>query len=72
MHAAARDREAVYDALLEAGAEDFHVRVDRHVRAGFVVRDPDGRTVLDRRPEAVVEERGEELRLLLAEHVGEG
>jgi hypothetical protein len=56
----------VYDALLAAGARDFRVLADPRIRAGFVARDGDGRTLLDRRPRALVEERrsllGEELR----------
>jgi vacuolar-type H+-ATPase subunit E/Vma4 len=65
--AAPRDREAVYDALLAAGAEDFRVLADRRIACGFVVRDADGRTVIDRRPEAVVEAHAERLGALLGE-----
>jgi vacuolar-type H+-ATPase subunit E/Vma4 len=62
---APRDRERVYDALLAAGARDFRVLADPRVRAGFVVRDGDGRTILDRRPDALVRERADALRDLL-------
>jgi vacuolar-type H+-ATPase subunit E/Vma4 len=50
---ARRDRAAVYEALLAAGAEDFHVQVDHRIHVGFVVRDLDGRTLCDRRPAAL-------------------
>lgn len=56
-----RDRGAVYEALLAAGVADFHVRLDARVHVGFIVRDLDGRTLLDRRPEALVLERRHEL-----------
>lgn len=59
---ARRDRTAVYEALLEAGAADFHVRVDHGVHVGFVVRDLDGRTVADCRPAALLQAAEEELR----------
>ncbi|MGE0193098.1 MAG: hypothetical protein AB7T63_13775 [Planctomycetota bacterium] len=48
-------REAVYDAFLAAGVEDFQVVGDPRIHAGFVVRDLDGRTVFDARPAAIVE-----------------
>ena len=67
--AATRDREALYDALLEAGAEDFRVLVDRRMRAGFVVRDLDGRTLYDCRPPALVEANADRLRAILQEAV---
>lgn len=54
VHTAPEDRDAVYEALLEAGAEDFQVHLDRSLRIGFVVRDLDGRTLLDRTPAAIV------------------
>jgi hypothetical protein len=63
--AAKRDRRLVYDALLEAGASDFHVRVDHKVHMGFVARDLDGRTLFDASPVALVAEREGELRSLL-------
>lgn len=66
---AKRDRPAVYEALLAAGAEDFHVRVDHGVHVGFVVRDLDGRTRIDRRPEALVEAFEAEARALLESRV---
>jgi len=69
VHAAPEDREAVYEALLEAGATDFQVHRDRGIRLGFVVRDLDGRTLLDRRPEAIVQERTAALRELLRARV---
>lgn len=69
VHAAPEDRQAVYDALLEAGAVDFQVHRDRDIRLGFVVRDLDGRTLLDRRPEAIVRERTAALRDLLRARV---
>lgn len=62
-------RPAVYDALLEAGLTDLRVQADPRVRVGFVVRDLDGRTVLDRRPEALIEERRAELAALLRERL---
>ena len=55
--------------LLEAGAEDFRVLIDRKTRAGFVVRDLDGRTVIDCRPEALVDGARDMLRGLLREAV---
>lgn len=64
-----RDRTAVYEALLAAGAEDFQVLEERRIGCGFVVRDLDGRTLLDRTPDAIVEERSEALRALLAERL---
>ncbi len=63
--AAAEDRETIYDTLLEAGATDFQIHADRSVHVGFVVRDLDGRTLLDRRPNAIVEQNAPELRALL-------
>jgi vacuolar-type H+-ATPase subunit E/Vma4 len=62
---AKRDRRAVYEALLAAGAEDFHVRVDHRVHVGFVARDLEGRTLYDARPDALVTEHREALRVLL-------
>ena len=62
---ARRDREAVFSALLAAGAEDFHVRVDHRVHVGFVVRTLDGHTRYDCRPEALLETRRDALRELL-------
>lgn len=64
-----RDRADVYAALLEAGAEDFHVRIDHHVHVGFVVRDLDGRTISDCRPEALLEASSADLRALLEERI---
>ena len=69
VHAAPEDRERVYEAFLEHGASDFQVHVDRAVRTGFVVRDIEGRTLFDRRPDAIVEARREDLRSLLRRHV---
>ncbi|MFV1958465.1 MAG: hypothetical protein ACC662_03525 [Planctomycetota bacterium] len=66
---AARDREIVYDALLAAGARDFRVRADPKVHAGLVLRDLDGRILLDRRPAALVDEHAAALRDLLRAHV---
>ena len=63
------DRAAVYEALLEAGAEDFHVVHDPLVHMGFVVRDQDGRTVFDARPEALADSMGVDLAALLRRHV---
>ncbi len=65
VHTAPRDREAVYEALLQAGVEDFRVRAERRIGCGFVVRDMDGRTVADLRPEALVASRRPDLRRLL-------
>ncbi|MHC5012497.1 MAG: hypothetical protein ACYTG6_16395, partial [Planctomycetota bacterium] len=65
--AAARDREGIYDALIAAGATDFQVHADRRIKVGFVVRDADGRTLVDRRPEAILAERSAALRQLLEE-----
>jgi vacuolar-type H+-ATPase subunit E/Vma4 len=67
--ASRRDRAAVYEALLEAGAQDFHVRVDHDVHVGFVVRDLDGRTVSDCRPEALLEAAAGDMRALLEARV---
>ena len=69
VYAAAEDRGPLYEALLAAGATDFQVHVDRSIRLGFVVRDMDGKTILDRRPEAIVEQLRGELRNLLRERV---
>ncbi len=60
-----RDRAAVYAALLAAGAEDFHVRVEHRIHVGFVARDLEGRTLYDCRPDALVERHTEALRSLL-------
>jgi hypothetical protein len=65
----AAHRAVLYDALLEAGARDFRLHADARVHVGFVVRDLDGRTLLDRRPEALVAERRAELLDLLRERV---
>lgn len=62
-------RPAVYDALLAAGLVDLRVLADPRVRVGFVVRDLDGRLVLDRRPEALLAERRAELRHLLEQRL---
>lgn len=69
--AAPRDREPLYEALLAAGADDFRVLVERTTRAGFVVRDLDGRTVFDCRPAALVDADAGGLRALLQEAVPE-
>ncbi len=66
---AKRDRPAVYEALLAAGAEDFHVRVDHGVQVGFVVRDLDGRTQLDGRPAALIDAHEADVRGLLESRV---
>ncbi len=60
-----KQREAVYDALLAAEARDFRVVGDRRITSGFVVRDLDGRTLLDRRPDALLEQHAGDLRRLL-------
>jgi vacuolar-type H+-ATPase subunit E/Vma4 len=62
-------RAAVYDALLAEGARDFRIHADPRVHVGFVVRDLDGRTLLDRRPEALVQERRTDLLALLSDRV---
>lgn len=62
---AKRDRRPVYEALLAAGAEDFHVRVDHRTHVGFVARDLEGRSQYDCRPDALVTEHGAALRALL-------
>ncbi len=67
--AAKRDRLAVYEALLDQGATDFSVHVDRRCVTGFVVRDLDGRVVLDRRPNALIETHETALQALLREGV---
>jgi vacuolar-type H+-ATPase subunit E/Vma4 len=67
--AAPAQRPAVYDALLAAGARDFRVQADHAVRSGFVVRDLDGRTILDVRPAALLAEHGADLRAWLAARV---
>lgn len=54
-------REAVYDAFLGAGVEDFQVVGDPRIHVGFVVRDLDGRTVFDARPAAIVEAHAAEI-----------
>lgn len=69
VYAATRDRTAVYEALLDAGARDFHVQVERRHTVGFVVRDLDGRTVYDCRPEALVRDADEDLQTLLVGRV---
>ena len=63
--AAPEDRETIYDALLAAGASDFQIHADRGIRVGFVVRDLDGRTLLDRRPSALVDANAAALRAML-------
>jgi vacuolar-type H+-ATPase subunit E/Vma4 len=62
---AKRDRRAVYDALLAAGATDFQVLTDHRTHVGFVVRDLDGRTLVDCRPEGLLDANREALRALL-------
>ena len=69
VYAAPEDRDAVYEALLGEGAQDFQVYLDRGIRVGFVVRDLDGRTLLDRRPEAILRERRGDLQALLRARV---
>jgi len=69
VHAGPEDRDALYEALLEAGAEDFQIHLDRGLRVGFLVRDLDGRTLLDRTPEALVRQHRDELRPLLESRV---
>ena len=69
VHTGPEDLDAVYDALLQAGAEDFQVHLDRGVRVGFVVRDLDGRTLADCTPEALVRQHRDELRPLLESRV---
>lgn len=69
VHTGPEDRDALYEVLLEAGAEDFQVHLDRGLRVGFVVRDLDGRTLLDRTPDAIVQRLGAELRSLLQSRV---
>lgn len=66
---AKRDRAAVYEALITAGAEDFHVQVDHRVHGGFVARSLEGRTFFDARAEALVEAARDDLRALLARSV---
>lgn len=65
VHVEAPLRSAVYEALLTAGARDFRVHADARVHVGFVVRDLDGRTVFDARPESLVAAHREELADLL-------
>lgn len=48
------DRRAVYDALLAAGAEDFQVLGSPRMQQGFVVRDLEGHTLFDTRPESLL------------------
>ena len=67
--AAPRDRERLYDALLAAGAEDFRVLTERKTRSGFVVRDLDGRTVFDCRPDALVARERDALERILRDAV---
>ena len=67
--AAPEDRDTLYEALIEAGAEDFQVQLDRNLRVGFVVRDLDGRTLFDRTPAAIVERLRSELRDVLEARV---
>lgn len=67
--AARRDQRAVYEALLDAGARDFQVRVERRHTVGFVVRDLDGRTLYDCRPDALIDDHEEALQTLVVERV---
>ncbi len=67
--AARRDRTAVYTALLDAGARDFQVLVERRHTVGFVVRDLDGRAVYDCRPAALIETHEDGLQQLVAARV---
>lgn len=60
-------REAVYEALLAAGADDFQVVGDPKVHVGFVALDADGRTVFDARPAALVAARQAEIDAALEE-----
>ena len=62
---AKRDRRAVYDALLAAGGRDFQVLTDHRIQVGFVVRDLDGRTLVDCRPAGLLEAHREALHDLL-------
>jgi vacuolar-type H+-ATPase subunit E/Vma4 len=62
-------RPVLYEALLAAGARDVRLHADARVHVGFVVRDLDGRTLIDRRPEALLAERRAELLALLRERV---
>jgi len=66
---AKRDRETVFAALLASGATDFHVQIDHRVHGGFVVRNLEGRTRYDCRPEALVEAARDPLRALLERSV---
>ena len=68
---AKRDRAVVYDALLASEARDFHVQVEHRIHVGFVVRDLDGRTLFDARPDARIEAQAEGLRRLLEQAVPE-
>ena len=58
---AKQDRDAVYDALLEAGAEDFQVVVDHAQTVGFEVLDLDGRRLYSCRPDALIDTHQERL-----------
>lgn len=69
VHVEAAHRAVLYDALLAEGARDFRIHADPRVHVGFVVRDLDGRTLLDRRPEALVAERHADLLALLSARV---
>jgi len=53
------DRRSVYDALLAAGAEDFQVLGSPRMQQGFVVRDLEGHTLFDTRPESLLREARE-------------
>lgn len=58
-------RPAVFEALLAAGVRDVRVHADPRVRVGFVLRDLDGRTLLDVQPAALVADQQEALTQLL-------
>ena len=63
------DRSAVYELLLSAGAEDFQVVHDPRVHSGFVVRDLDGRSLFDARPEGLAAAMEVDLGMILRDHV---
>ena len=58
---AKRDRDMVYRALLDAGAEDFQVVVDHTQTVGFEVLDLDGRRLFSCRPDALIDTHREKL-----------
>lgn len=64
-----RDKVRVYEALLAAGAEDFHVVGEPRIHGGFLVLDLDGRTVFDAQPEALVETHKQALRTQLEQAI---